>query len=256
MPGRYGRRYTKRRKFVRGRKPYGRRGLRGQVRRIARKVRNIGKAIETKQFTQPLTNIQGGDVTNGTTPWSSGDTGNPYWYIPAMIEGTDESDREAHQVRATSLELHFRVRMNTGSYGYPFNVRCILFRDKYAGPNVPAPNLGEILDDTSQDEKVAANLNWENRKRFDIIRDKTYGMSPNFLDTGSISQWRSPIGRSFLNKKWHIKLNKQINFIGSTADYGSAGRGAIYFIVVNDCTTSTAANLAVVQAGWRLKFQG
>lgn len=203
-----------------------------------------------------MTALQTGAVDGSTDPWESGDTANPYWYLPAITEGDDEYNRDGRQIRATTLELKFRIRQLSSAYNFPITCRCILFQDKYAGANIAIPTIADLLDDTSIDGKVMANINWENRKRFTIIRDKLYTITPNYVDTGSISQWRAPVGHSYIMKKWHIKLNKQINYIGTDGASISAGRGALYFIILNDATNSTAAGLTQSQAGWRIKFQG
>lgn len=247
----YGRRYSKRRKFY---KRYGRgRSLRGKVRSIARKVRSIRQTIETK-FVEQVFPVQTLSLSATDQVYSGGDTAVPYFFLNSIQEGTEVSQRDGKEVKLTSLDLKFMLRCYDTS-GKTSIVRCILFRDRYWDGNVTGnfPYMPQILQNPATGfPRVQSPINWLNRKRFQILRDKIYllrnenyhGADPlvNIVTNPHKGIW----------KKWHIKIKQKAKYKSAGSLIDDAAQGALFIMFVTDDTSG----VNTVDLGYRLKFQG
>lgn len=222
MPGRYGRRYSKRSKLSRRgfRKS---RSLRKQVRRVQRAVKKLNSNIETKAVTIPgsLTGVQLGFPSDPTTL-----SPNMCLYLPVIGEGDEINQRVGRQISIKHLNLKFDVRWvpqanNLPSPAQPnVRVRVLLFWDKNTGSPTSIP-VGDLLDGLTSSSKsgdaIYAPINWNNRKRFKIIMDKIYHIpqitwqnTPTNPVAGYNTVAASPA--SMIVKKKYIKLNRKIYY--------------------------------------------
>lgn len=253
----YGRRYSKRRKFYRKR-PYGRKsgGLRGQVRSIARKVRNIRKTVETKYTESNYVGVA--TVTQSTLTPTFPNT-YAFWCLNPIGQGAGITNREGLQIKPTSLGIHLVVNTEdtTGQYQ---RFRVVVFRDKmYDGTTGNLPSLEKLFTTASGVGGQLTFNNWTFRKRFEIIKQKFYNLY-NYQYYQGDQQTGDLITPSTKVKwlRWNLKLRgKKINFVGTTGDISSCGQGSLFLLVQGYNTLGhESTNVMNASVTWRLYFQG
>lgn len=247
MAGKYGKRFSKRRKLYRR---YGKRkSLGGKVRSIARKVRGLRKAIETK-YIDLSPGVQTTVAATSNTPWVSAQTNNPFFYLPMIAEGDDISNRDGKEIKITSMDIKLLFNMLDNDVCEQF--RVILFRDKFFdGNSANQPTPAKLLENTSTlPAALISPLNWTNRRRFRVIKDKTFFMTRLQGSDPGTPGGLQPHDKKLI--KWHIKCNKTVRFSGTDNTAASGGQGAYYLLILSPST----AQLSSVYPTWRVKFQG
>lgn len=265
MPGRkYGRRFTKRRKlYRRGRSG----GLRKQVRRVARQVRRIRNMVETKQYTST---IQSASLSQPSNPA----VGQPpcCWYVPQVGEGDDYNQRTGKKITAKTLHLNFYTAIKPPTVAPTGNimpqphvrVRVMLFWDRNVN-NSGTYAIGDLLEGVTSTmeatDYIMAPLNWNNRKRFRMLMDKTFVLTTNW-SSDAATQTSGYTNQDYTTsmikfKKTHFKLNKNIQFSGQSDQPSSCVRNSLWFVVFSDSgnragTTPTAVDL---KFQYRMTFQ-
>lgn len=240
MPGRkYGRRFSKRRKLYRR----GRAGsLRKQVRRVARSVRKIRSMVETKQISVPFTTAMLQPPNNPSV--SSAPV---CWYVPAIAEGSEYNQREGKKITAKTLHLKFYTYITnpTDRVTMPdptTRVRVMLFWDRNSS-NAGTYAIGDLLEGvgstgTDPQNYILAPLNWNNRKRFRMLMDKTYTLTSNW-NPGNVTPASGynemPYQKSqIVSKSMHFKLNKNILYSGNADTTSSAYRNSLWLVAFCD----------------------
>lgn len=95
--------------------------------------------------------------------------------INGCTQGDGPSNREGTQIHIKSIQMRIRTEFNSGDASAGA-VRVVLVQDKQA--NGAAPTVANIYATTTA-VAVDALRNLDNRKRFKILADRTYIMSPN-----------------------------------------------------------------------------
>jgi len=130
-----------------------------------------------------------------------------------------------------------RMRVHSG-YITPSIVRAILLWDNQ--PQAGNPVLGDILEITSSaNYYVISPLNWINRRRFKVVRDKTFKVSPAISATTAGSAATTTIGINM--KNWFIKkgiAGQKINYNTTT---NAPENRALWFFVFTDTSYSSAS---------------
>lgn len=256
MPGRrYGRRYSKRRKFYRrGRAG----GLRRQVKSLARKVRGVRKTIETKRIEQiyPTQSFPAiGTATSNMIPWVTGNTVVPYFCLTTMDEGYNGQTRDGTSIKLTSLDAFLRLTTNNLS-AIVMNVRMIVFQDRrYDGSTGNLPTPANLLQNTAVAfNLIGSPLNWDTRKRYRILKDKWFKLSDQWSFGTPTNYVVQTNPQSELIYKFHMKLNKIARFKNATGNgIADALQGHIFVMFLTDYG---GVNGPYLDFQYRLKFQG
>jgi len=262
MPGKYGRRYTKRRKFSRR----GRAGsLRKQVRRVTRKVRRITKSIETKQFYMPVstaTLTPPADPTTGSFPFC--------WFIPSIAEGNDYNQREGKKVSLKKLHINLFLRWipsqsSNNPPTAPYSrARIMIFWDRNSGSTTtfkPSDLFENVTSTRTTGEYVCAPLNWNNRKRFRMIYDKIHALTTAFNPGSTVPaagyEYNAYQKSSMIFKRLHLKLNKDVFYSGTTSAASDCQKNALWIVACADDgdTAQTYASQTLLTINYRLTYQ-
>lgn len=266
--------------------PYKKRKMSSYVNKLDKTVNNLRKAVETKHLDY-IVGYGGGTTqtiqyVNWMAPYSTPfvnnalipDKGSSFYCLNYVPLGDDDGCRTGEQIRATSLDLSFMIDQVDMNFPSPFYVRCILFVDKAMNGTLgvsedylPTPN--EVLDCGPSGDldwaagypQTQAPINWKNRRRFHIIKERTYHMSSVYLPVEDPTTRVGPyvVPPNFeIRKKWHIKLNRIINFKPGTDDQISmCSNGSIFFMVLCSSYDVTADDAHTVRCSIfsRLKYQ-
>lgn len=145
--------------------------------------------------------------------------------VSLITEGDDVSNRTGRSIILKSIHAKF---YNTD--GVAQFIRVMLFFDTEQAGVVPT--VLNVLN--SADYRSFKNFN--NRKRFAIIYDKTY----------STEAWND--NKSIVN--YYKKFNRKVEFIGADATQASQGQGNIYCLIISQANgTADSMSYAI-----RLRF--
>lgn len=212
----------KRRKF---RKGPGRRNIGKVAFKMVRSLRrDINKNIELKN-QDSLGTFSGTIVTSAGT----------VVYVSNIGQGSNIGQRAGNRITLHSILMRVSVYPSTVNLGGN-NLRMIVFQDR--NNQGALPNLGDLLIGT---DYTVNPLNALNTMRFRIISDRLYTV----------------IADECVNDKIYIKLEKNrrilnpIQYVSTTTAIGSAGSGAIFWLLVS----SDAVNGPLVTASLRLRFK-
>lgn len=154
-----------------------------------------------------------------------------------LLNGTTQGDninqREGRQIYVQSIQSNFRAEWNSGAVTSPGTYRVILFYDKQS--NGAAPAVSDLLD-TSTALSCDALRNLNNRKRFKILLDRRYALTP----TGASN---SAIVDSFYLKKF-ITTQYNAGTAGTVADISS---NALYLLACSDEAVNGPNNSGVIR---------
>lgn len=141
-----------------------------------------------------------------------------------LLNGTTQGDginqREGRQIYVQSVQCNLRAEWNTAASPSPATYRIILFVDKQS--NGAAPAVADLLD-TSTALSCDALRNLNNRKRFKILLDRRYAITPTGASNTSIVD-------DFYLKKF-ITTQYNAGTAGTIADISS---NSIYMLTVSD----------------------
>lgn len=178
---------------------------------LVQKVAKLEKQVRLQkdEWKSVETYLAGAAVTAGT-----------FYLLNGTTQGDGINQREGRQIYVQSVQCNFRAEWNSAAATSPATYRVILFMDKQS--NGAAPAVGDLLD-TSTALACDALRNLNNRKRFKILLDRRYAMSP----TGASN---SAIVDSFYLKKF-ITTQYNAGTAGTVADISS---NSIYLLATSD----------------------
>lgn len=239
-----------RRAFKRSyRKFRGNRRLTKRVKRVERGIKKINSAIETKCINilgltgQGLSTI--GSVSGGVQTSNFSTAQN--LLLNSIGSGSADGQRVGNKVRLTSLTMNLSITgptYVTGGYDSFSNVRIVIFRVKnwnasttIAYSDYFTPPSGAVYGHT-------ALYNWDNRKNFKVIWDKTMTVNEVVGGTGADDMVR--------NIKKTIKLKFNTYYTGTGTGGGSIMRNALFIAAWSDSSVAPNPQFAGVI---RLKYQ-
>lgn len=212
----------KRRKFG-GRRRF---GGRRSIKRVARRVRRLENAIETKEF---------GAFVNGANAYLFNNTtfvaGTQLSLLnAAMVQGNTDSTRIGSKINLKSLEIRWMLEAEENAAAFKNQtIRLMLFIHKI--PNKLAPVLSDLLQQSSYTAPTPADFlaqrTWETRRNFRMIRDKFITLTGGQQNDGTQNPTFG-VGKRLVVFKWHIKLkNLEVQFAPG------AGTGTFADIIKN-----------------------
>ncbi len=142
--------------------------------------------------------------------------------LSTVAQGTDYNQRVGNSIKIQSIDLRYRIFMNTTSGNTV--VRVILFRDLDGYGTAPTPSI-LMANGIGTTTAPLAEKNFLNRKRFSILYD--------YIDT------LSPQGERGYATHVHIPHEGHILYLGSTAAAASNGKGSLYLLVLSDESTNS-----------------
>lgn len=237
---RYARRGSKRRRFS----VYRRGSTRKQVRRVARQVKRLNSAIETKHVDTAF------DWTNVALSPS-------YLYLSNISEGSGESNRIGRKIKATSIYVNLRATVDYTSISVDqtATIRFILFIDKEFNGTIATPQdvfqftTGGVVGPMT----FVSPLLWKNRRRFKILRDWLWHWD-NYdtpSDASSSSTFIPPANWT-KQKRFKVKLGHSIYYQGSADTYTSGKEGSVFLMAFSD---SASIPHPVYSAAFRLCYR-
>jgi len=168
----------------------------------------------------------------------------------AIAQGDQTYQRNGNKISFKTLMGRMRIFLETTAdttlwSGNTPIVRMIIFSDRYNQGVYPTKT--EMLENAAN---AWSFLNWNNRKRFRILKDK-------FIKLDSPQAWTNNAAQEqMINKgpytklvKFRIKFKKNIFYKGATEAEASNGPGAIF---ITFWKVDTAGG--VVYADWTLRF--
>jgi len=237
MRGRRGRGFKRRRRFRK----------KGGVRRLVKRVRRIEKSIETKQIFAGVAAQQYYMPDIGTFISQT-------FLLNGLAGGSDVSERVGEKVVWTSMDIAFFCEAdNDGAAFKTQQVRILLYWDRQCNGEGP-PDLGYLLEIANTAAPLPrecwSQRQWENRKRFRMIKDKFITLrymgttgGQNFLDTQS-RLWRK-----------HIKLGRTPTmYQGTGASVVSVNRNALFCTIISNVPESNTHG-PYVDFNARLRYQ-
>lgn len=130
------------------------------VRKLAKKVNKISRAIEKKGIVIAATGTMSPDFT-------------PLNAFPYGV-GNDDNHRQAEKITPVSLHIRARVSANAGGVAHQY-YRVLVIRDKQQVFNTP-PTMTEIFGSAVGPEVDMFHLS--GRERWDVLYDKSGILSP------------------------------------------------------------------------------
>lgn len=155
---------------------------------------------------------------------SPGTVGTVY-HLTAIAQGDGVQNRDGNQCKVVSVQARWQMLQNS-SATVPNIVRMIWFMD--TEQDATAPTGAELLETAD----TLGLFNYENRKRFVILRDMTISLGDQTVKDG----------------QYYRKLNMIANWEGTTA--ASTRNNHIYFFIVSNEPT----NEPTVQLQHRVRF--
>ncbi len=144
--------------------------------------------------------------------------------------------------RAEMVSVYIRYCIQLGATETTSTVRLLLIYDKQAnGAAITAP---DVLDANTPE----AMLNMDNRERFDILWDKTFGMNITAADSGS-----GPNQHHVFLKKFVKLRNREIIFSGTGGGIADIATGALYLMSLS--TEAVGATAPVGNFVTRLRYR-
>lgn len=200
------------------------------LQRVKKKVEYIGRPELKVIDTLPA----------ASNPYSSGN--GVFTLLNGCSPGDGISSRDGRKIRIKSVEARVYIGGNS-SYTQQSLVRMILFWDKY--PNGSATTIDKILEMTDTAFAIPyAPIDLDNRKRFVILKDKQFSLTP------------APNGTYTTRKLVHfkkIKVDKDTVFNnGTAATVADIMSGALYMYVFSDNSNATYPDTHLVTA--RVRF--
>ncbi len=153
-----------------------------------------------------------GQITPGTTA--------SIQQITNIPQGDTTITRDGGQVRLTSLDLKYTVKMNT-SATRSF-VRVILVQDKQT--NQAIFTLADLLEDATASDNIVSMLNLNNKYRFKILYNEVIEID----DFGTQNKYRHI----------HKKLDMRLRFDASTPSIADLTSNSLALVFINDEATN------------------
>jgi len=218
----YGRRRTYRRRSYRRRR---RAPTRGAV--YGRAASQLWKDVKTlKNFVNTeFKNTQG--YLNSTV-----NTSGQMILMNGLASGDNETNREGDAVRFKSIQI--TARYGLGSAPVPSVVRAIVFIDLQTDSATPL--ISDLLD-LATASPVTALRSLNHRRRFLILKDKTYPMSPN--------------GREVAMMEWYRKIDVKTFYTSTASLIADIQAMPIYLLLVAD---QSSTNSPTVDLFYRLRY--
>lgn len=144
-------------------------------------------------------------------------TGN-FLLLNGIAEGSDSTQRTGRSIKLTSFEM--RLQMYGVSATIPTALRVILFCDNQA--NASLPTTATLLDNTLANGYYISPKNFDERKRYQIMKDKSYQIGPTAYVSNKIFA------------KWYRKLSTHALYNGSGATQTSITSCAFYLCFISD----------------------
>lgn len=172
----------------------------------------IGRGLKTLQEKKtidldPLTDA----VAGGTAV---------LYLLNGVATGDDFTDRDGRRIFMTSLQAKFSFYVNSAAASAGGNFRVMFFYDKQ--PNGAAPVVTDVLKSAA----ALANMNLNNRSRFQLISNKVYAIGP--VTTTAIG------AQSCFTDDIYRKLNLDTQYLGTTNTIASIATGSLYMLYITD----------------------
>ncbi len=139
------------------------------------------------------------------------------YLLNGTAQGDDDTDRNGRSVKATSVFTRLSVAKNALATNTA--VRLIVYWDRQA--NGAAPATTDVLETAS----YLSALNKDYGKRFSVVWDTTCSVNT--------------AGTTFKLIKRYAKLNRHVEYIGTTSGIGSIGANALYIMLISNEATNT-----------------
>lgn len=190
--------------------------LPARVAKLTRRVNAVSSAIETKHLDSAAT------ATSVSTTIQ-------YHLLNGIAQGDDVVNRSGNYTIWKSINFKL-IPVAGDSYNY---IRCLIVHDSQT--NLNAPTDVQLFQDSGT-YNVISPLNWDNRKRFTVLFDKSIK-----VDTDD------PSGISPMLFKHYIKIPKRLQktfYGGSGGTVSAITKGSIYFVCFSDSTAATHPTLS------------
>lgn len=151
--------------------------------------------------------------------------------------GTGANQRIGRNVYLDKIDIWYQlnnvdISISAGAH----DVRVLVFLDKAPIYTGAAPVVTDLLQTVTTAGAASTNsasmLNMDNRNRFHILHDNVVNIPPYTLASGN-KGFVDPSAAS-CNKRLSIKLNKKMQFTGSTSAFSSIATNALYFMVFDN----------------------
>lgn len=181
------------------------------AKRTAYGLNEIRKLVNVEEKVIEVDSASATFNTNGTI-----------YSLSTIVQGTNFNERIGNSIKLQSIDVRYRIFMNTTSGNTV--VRVIIFRDLDGYGT--APTVTDVLaQGVGSTTAPLAMHDFLNRKRFSYLYD--------YVDT------LSPQGERGFATEVHIPHEGHILYLGSTAAAASNGKGSLYMLVISDESTNT-----------------
>ncbi len=93
-----------------------------------------------------------------------------------IASGDTTNTRDGAQVKMVGYDLNFQINQNVSATAMTF-VRVMLVQDKQTNQAIYA--IGDLLEDTSDDDIITSPRNLDNKNRFTVLYDRIFVLSKN-----------------------------------------------------------------------------
>jgi len=160
--------------------------------------------------------------------------------LNGIATGTDFTDRIGRKVLLKSIQLRWQLEPTDQVVGGNL-CRIVIVYD--AQTNGAAPAVTDVLKSASP----LANVNLNNRDRFQILFDKTYLQ----LFAANTATQAVAFGQAYFRGKLYRRLKHEMVFGGTTAAVGSIQTGSIYLITIGSNIATADSQLSFTS---RIRF--
>lgn len=158
-------------------------------------------------------------------------------FVHSVDQGAGESERigrKVHVLRAYLRGVVHQQQDNDANYEPSFSMRVLVINDKQPNGALCIPT--DFLADTTY--PTISPINMSNRRRFEVLYDKTYDCDAIRVNTGT-----SPQRGSMINRSWHsfqevIDIERDVMYNGD----GTISTNIIFYAIFVDAFVTPASD--------------
>lgn len=169
------------------------------------------------------------------------------------VQGTSNITRIGNVISPTSFLISVRFRIDNAQLLEDSRVRMIIFWDKQA--NGAAPDLDGVnglVDDSVTTNLIYAPRNFNLINRYQVVIDKTWTLHPVMQTIVNVASGATTqVSRTSFTKKYYIKANKRIRYMGNAGTIADLASNAFYLAFYGEL----GANPPEVDGSVRMYFK-
>lgn len=197
------------------------------------------KLIRTVQVQKP--ELKYYDLSLSSTPDYNGTIVN---FMNSITQGDTQNQRNGSKIRLHSIQFKGVITGNVAANAVSQVVRFMIILGKNENTtNLTVPN---VLQLTGSVNTPYSPYNWDQRSKFDILRDRTF-IVPSGEAVGAATTTNISAGYRPTYVKMYKRLNKVVTFNAATTNIINHG---LYYCFASD----SSANLPAVQGYFRITY--